>query len=167
MSALAAIRFVILSVPRTGSNYLCSQLNEHPEILCHHELFNLDGIRTAPGYSDGTFQFGTMEDRYADPLSFLGRVWSRPEGHRALGFKLAWRHDPRVFQAVHGDAGVRKIVLDRRNRLKMYVSEQVALREGRWTHYHIDPNELQSIQVEIDVADMRRYNGVMNAFFDE
>ena len=40
-------RFVILAVPRTGSNLLCTLLNSHPEILCHHEVFNPQGIFTA------------------------------------------------------------------------------------------------------------------------
>ena len=33
-------RFVILAAPRSGSNLLCTLLDSHPEILCHHEVFN-------------------------------------------------------------------------------------------------------------------------------
>ena len=49
----APCRFVVLAVPRVGSNYLCSLLNSHPEILCHHELFHPKGIYLAYGYKDG------------------------------------------------------------------------------------------------------------------
>ena len=38
--AASTTRFVILAAPRSGSNLLCTLLNSHPEILCHHEVFN-------------------------------------------------------------------------------------------------------------------------------
>lgn len=156
-------RFAIISVPRTGSNYLCSALNAHPDILCHHEVFNLDGVRLALDLNAGAL--GTMAEREADPVGFLQRMWRQPMGRRHLGFKLAWRHDQRVFDDVIADRAVRKIILTRRNQVKMYVSEQVAKAEGRWTHYGERSEALPQIHVDIEPDDLRRYVAVMDDFF--
>jgi hypothetical protein len=52
-------RFVIFAVPRTGSNWLCSLLNSHPEIICHHEIFNPERIIYSTSYRDGQLDFGS------------------------------------------------------------------------------------------------------------
>jgi LPS sulfotransferase NodH len=66
-----ADRFVILAAPRTGSNWLCSLLNSHPDVLCHHELFNPSGVFYALGHRDGALDLGTPEERDRRPLAFL------------------------------------------------------------------------------------------------
>lgn len=161
----AATRFVILSAPRTGSNYLCSLLDSHPQILCHHELFNVDGIRYALSQRDAEFELGTMAERDADPVGFVHRAWGRHRGARAVGFKLARRHPEFVFRDVLADPGVRKIVLRRRNRLKTFVSELIARKEQRWTHYGARPSELPSLAVEVDVEDLRAFADQQDAFY--
>src|SRR4051794_40219654 len=60
-------RFVILAAPRTGSNMLVTLLGSHPDVLCHHELFNDTGIYYAVPLRGGGFDLGTMEDRLHDP----------------------------------------------------------------------------------------------------
>src|SRR5580693_4511868 len=104
-------RFVILAAPRTGSNWLCSLLNSHPEILCHHEVFNPAGIFYALGHRDGTLDLGTIEERDRRPLEFLERLWRAPLGLPCVGFKMTRGQDERVVQAVLEDRGVRKILL--------------------------------------------------------
>ena len=80
-------RFVVLAVPRTGSNLLCTLLNSHPEILCHHEVFNPQGIFLALSHRDQVQQFGDMTDRDQEPLAFLESVWDSGANHRCVGFK--------------------------------------------------------------------------------
>src|SRR5262245_60715797 len=160
-------RFVILTVPRTGSNYLCSLLNSHPDILCHHEIFNPRGIHYALDCRDGRIDLGSMEERERAPVAFLQRVWEHPLGHPVVGFKLGWRHPAEVFQAVYDDHNDLIIVLRHRNVVKMYVAEQVAKREGQWTHYYMEPHVLPRIQVEIDVQDLKQYLGLMDRFFED
>src|SRR5207249_4299870 len=104
-------RFVILAAPRTGSNMLCTILDSHPAILCHHEIFNPDGIFYALRLRDGSFSLGSMEDRRRAPLDFLARVWEADLGHAYIGFKMTHRQNPVVFDAVVNDPGVKKIVL--------------------------------------------------------
>ena len=45
-------RFVIISIPRTGSNLLCGALDFHPEIICHYELFHKEAIYHSSKYGD-------------------------------------------------------------------------------------------------------------------
>ena len=80
-------RFVILAAPRTGSNLLCTMLNGHAEILCHHEIFNPHGIFYSWDRRVGSIDLGTLEERRRDPIGFLDRVWENGDGHRAVGFK--------------------------------------------------------------------------------
>ena len=50
-----AVRFVVVAVRRAGSNMLCTLLDSHPAILCHHELFNPRGIFYALGLRGAGF----------------------------------------------------------------------------------------------------------------
>lgn len=159
-------RFVIISAPRVGSNYLCSLLDSHPDILCHHELFNIDGIRYALSRRDTAFSLGTPRARDVDPVGFVHRAWRTHGGARAVGFKLARRHPEFVFRDVLADPGVRKIVLRRRNRLKTFVSELVARKERRWTHYGVKPGELAEIRVEVEVEALHAYVEQQEAFYE-
>src|SRR5438445_713979 len=115
-------RFVILAAPRTGSNMLCTILDSHPLILCHHEVFNPDGIFYALDLRDGSFGPGSMEERDRDPLGFLARLWETDLGHPCIGFKMTHRQNEPVFQNVVHDREVKKILLRRQNRVKTYVS---------------------------------------------
>lgn len=158
-------RFVILSSPRTGSNYLCSLLNSHPEILCHHELFNFDGIRFAMDFpEDQSRVLNNIQRRDADRLAFLQRIWRHPLGREAVGFKLARRHPGALFHAVLADPGVAKIILHRSNHLRAYVSQQVAMAEGRWIHYKQRHDDLEPIHVQVDVDAFLDYAWMVEDF---
>lgn len=128
-------RFVILNAPRTGSNMLCTVLNSHPEILCHHEIFNPHVVGYARHLQDSTFHLGTIEERERDPVEFLTRVWASPLGRRAVGFKLCWRQNELILRTVLGDGDVKKIVLTRKNRIKSFVSLLRARQTGEWVIY--------------------------------
>lgn len=129
-----SLRFVVLAAPRTGSNLLCTLLDSHPDVLCHHEIFNPDGVFYATSLR-GRFQLGSCTERDADPLEFLDRVWKAELGRAAVGFKMTRGQAAVVMDAVVGDAGVKKIVLRRRNAVKTYVSERIAQQTGCWEAY--------------------------------
>jgi hypothetical protein len=130
-----AVRFIILNATRTGSNFLCTVLNSHPGILCHHEIFNPHVIGVARHLQDSDFRLGSMEERERDPVEFLDRVWRTDLGRAAVGFKMClWQHQP-AYDAVVPDASVRKIILKRRNRVKSFVSLLLARQTGEWVVY--------------------------------
>ena len=147
-----AVRFVILNATRTGSNFLCTVLNSHPDILCHHEIFNPHVIGVARHLQGSDFRLGTMEERESDPVDFLDRVWRTDLGRSAVGFKMClWQHEP-AYRAVLPDTSVRKILLKRRNRVKSFVSLLLARQTGEWVVYddHSEPAPRPSIHVDRD-----------------
>jgi LPS sulfotransferase NodH len=130
-----ATRFVIFAAARTGSNYLCSLLNSHPEVLCHHGLFNPGGIHAALDHRPDDLGLGTVEERDRDPAAFLGRMWRRHDGNTAVGFKFNRGENPTAVDMVLHESGIVKILLTRHNRIKTYVSERIAEDSGQWESY--------------------------------
>jgi hypothetical protein len=160
------IRFVILAVPRTGSNLLCTLLNSHPEILCHHELFNPRGIFTALTHREGC-PFGSIEERDRDPLRFLQRVWQAAAEYRCVGFKWTLGQNETVLRSVLHDPGVRKIVLRRRNRIKTYVSELIARHTQQWEVYSAEELHVPRPQVFVEPSELWAYINRSEQFYQQ
>jgi LPS sulfotransferase NodH len=128
-------KFVILAAPRTGSNLLCALLNSHPEILCHHEVFNPRGIFYALDLRNGALDLGTPAERDADPFGFLARLWQIPGDAGCVGFKMTRGQSEEILNKVLGDPTIKKIIVRRRNRVKTLVSELVAAATDQWELY--------------------------------
>jgi LPS sulfotransferase NodH len=158
-------KFAILAAPRTGSNLLCTLLNSHPEILCHHEVFNPDGIFTALDRRHLSLALGSLAERDRDPLGFLERVWETGAGYRAVGFKWTRGQNETVLHSILNDPAVRKIVLQRRNRVKTFVSEKIAQRTQQWEVY--SPPELvwPRPQVTIDRNELLHHIELNQQFY--
>jgi LPS sulfotransferase NodH len=164
---LTGTRFVILAAPRTGSNLLCTLLNSHPDVLCHHELFNPNGIFYALEYRDGSMDLGSMEARDREPLAFLQRVWEHPLGASCVGFKMTRGQNDAVMRALIGDPGVLKILLYRRNRLKTFVSEQLARQTDQWEVYARDQLVTGAPRLHIDVESFRAHCDLNERFYQD
>ncbi|MEZ5540433.1 MAG: hypothetical protein R3F42_00095 [Pseudomonadota bacterium] len=158
-------RFIILAAPRTGSNLLCTLLNSHPDVLCHHELFNPRGIYYALDHRDGSLDFGSLETRDREPDAFLQRVWTHPLGAACVGFKMTRGQDAAIMQEMTGDSGVLKIVLHRRNRLKTYVSEQLARRSDTWEVYAPEQRATGVPRLQIDADAFRAHVADNDRFY--
>ena len=94
----------------SGSNVLCTMLDSHPAILCHHEIFNPKGIRLALRLRGTDFSLGTVAQREQDPRRFLDRVWTTRLGYSCLGFKLTHRQNELIFRHLLADPTVAKVV---------------------------------------------------------
>lgn len=160
-------RFVILAAPRTGSNLLCTLLNSHQQVLCHHELFNPNGIFYALEYRDGSLDLGSMEARDREPLAFLRRIWEHPQGASCLGFKMTRGQDTDVMQSLIEDAGVLKILLYRRNRLKTYISEELARLSDRWEVYSTDELATDVPKLHVDVESFKAHCELNQIFYHD
>jgi LPS sulfotransferase NodH len=161
----ADTKFIILAAPRTGSNMLCTLLNSHPDVLCHHELFNPNGIFYALEYRDGTLDLGSMETRDQDPFRFLQRVWAHSQGASCIGFKMTRGQNAAIMQGLINDHGVLKIILYRRNRLKTYVSEELARQTDRWEVYAGDELVTDVPKLNVDVKAFRAHSELNESFY--
>ncbi|HUA58751.1 MAG TPA: hypothetical protein VML19_08365 [Verrucomicrobiae bacterium] len=161
------MRFVILNAPRTGSNYLCTALDSHPEILCHHEIFNPHLVGVAWSLQNSDFRLGTIEEREKDPVEFLGRVWQHPLGFRAVGFKLCWKQNEVIFNRLLEAPGVRKIVLKRKNRIKSFVSLLLARNTGEWVIYDDQAAPGNRPKVWVDHAELLSNIAFNDAYYAE
>jgi hypothetical protein len=157
-------RFVIFAAPRTGSNLLCSLLDSHPDILCHHGLFNPEGIHCAARWCDVPGRLGRVDLRDHDPLTFLKRVWEADDGRRAVGFKINRGENATAVQAVLRDPTILKILLKRRNRVRTFVSEMTAQATGAWESY--GPRDEKAPPVlRVDPTALRRHADMNAAYY--
>ena len=147
-------RFVILGAARTGTNLLCTLLNSHPAVLCHHELFNPKGIRYALHLRETDYSLGTLEEREKHPLRFLERAWEAVEGSAVVGFKMTYRQQPKVFEQVLGDRTCQKLVVYRRNPVKRYVSHRIAAKLSEWEVYHRHELTAERPRVVVKVGEL-------------
>lgn len=147
-------RFVIFASPRCGSNWLCSLLDSHPDIMCHHELFNPDGIHLSRTLRLKGDVLGGLAARQKAPLELLARAWSTTKCYRAVGFKLNLGQSETVFNHVISDPGIRKIILSRNNRIRSYVSEIIAEKTNVWESFPDSETVVDPGPQHIDVADL-------------
>jgi LPS sulfotransferase NodH len=149
-------RFVILAAPRSGSNMLCSMLGSHPDILCHHELFNPGGIFYALHLRDSDFQLAnSMQERDQEPLAFLEKVWHQHGDKSCVGFKMTYQQNRAVFDAVMAERDIRKIVLRRKNVVKSHVSKLIAEQSGVWEDYGQARRD-ERMQIELDFDQLQQ-----------
>lgn len=165
-------RFVIFNFPRSGSNLLCTMLNQHPEILCHQEVFNplkiyyskdfhllfdKDESTIQDDFFDGKAGLGSKRQRDFKPEHFVTQLWRYSYGASAVGFNLFPTHIPNMAPALIRDKEVKKVLLLRRNKVKCYVSRAIARKTNVWdiskkksrqntfkttTQVEVDPNRL-------------------------
>jgi LPS sulfotransferase NodH len=160
-------RFVILAAPRSGSNMLCTMLDSHPAILCHHEIFNPKGVRLALRLRESDFSLGTVAEREADPRQFLERVWETRLGHACVGFKLTHRQNELIFGHLLADPTVAKVVLRRQNRLKTYVSHQISETLAEWEVYRPQDLATDRPMVEVDPERFLERVAFDDAYYNE
>jgi hypothetical protein len=146
---------------------LCAWLNSHPDILCHHEIFNPEGIFYALDLRDGAFSLGTTEERDRNPLAFLNRIWQFHRGYSCVGFKLTHRQQETIFRAVLKDPHLKTIILRRKNRIKTYVSWLIAKQIGQWEVYRECDLIRERPKVELDLAALRAHLAYNEDYYAE
>ncbi len=125
-------KYLILSVHRSGTNYLTSLLDSHPYIVSHYEVF-----REYFFHGQHVFWKGI---RWISPEYFLNRyVYHHYPGFiRAVGFELQYSHarhgrEKSIWGYLHNHKEITIIHLKRMNLLRMYISFLLATKSGIWT----------------------------------
>lgn len=164
MKSEKATRFVVFAAPRTGSNLLCSLLNAHSDILCHHGLFNPGGIHWARNWQGRRDFSDNVVARDRDPAGFIDSVWAAGGGARAVGFKMNRDENDDAVDLLLRDPSVRKILLRRRNRVRTYVSEEIARLTGIWESFAARA-EAAVPALHVEAADLIRHSGLNAAYY--
>ncbi|MEM6673506.1 MAG: hypothetical protein AAF726_11735 [Planctomycetota bacterium] len=158
--------FVLLYTPRTGSNLLAALLDSHPDVLCHHELFNPEAPHPSLSVREGAeaFDFGTAAERDAAPDRFLDRVYGEPRGAKAVGFKLCINDSRSAFWGLLFNRSVKKVFLTRNNTLESLVSSLIAEKTRTWIDFaraegKSDPEKDAKKGPETIEIDLRQFRG--------
>lgn len=144
-------RFVLIGMPRTGSNYIVGMINRHPQVLCHYELAN-PSAAIGPMWNQDRL---TFERRNADPIRFLADSFSAPEGKSAVGFKIFFGDIKPIVDYVMADSSIAKIFISRANLLAAFSSQEIALVTNKWGARSAD--DLEHVQIEFDAARFQHY----------
>ncbi|MDJ0571270.1 MAG: sulfotransferase [Pleurocapsa sp. MO_192.B19] len=174
-------KFVIFTQPRSGSNLLCGMLNLHPEILCHHEIFNPQRIYYSKDFHEllgndetifredlikGKVGLTTLKERKRYPEEFIFKIWSNNFGCKAVGFNLFPNHIPYASTSLIRDKNVKKVLLLRRNKIKCYVSLLIARKTGKWDSYNFSKQENNSdISVDVSATKILRWSKKNSHYF--
>ena len=89
--ATTPLPFLILGTGRVGSNYLITLLNQHPEVICHYEVFHREKIHYAPLPREERKRLDQQWEptsRDKDPQRFLRELLGLDAGNRVAGFKI-------------------------------------------------------------------------------
>jgi LPS sulfotransferase NodH len=156
-------KFAIFAFPRSGSTYLCSRLNAHPDILCHYEVFHPEAIGYARGAVEALPELAayTLATRDADPAGFLKTVYANDMGKKAVGLKIFLGHSPEAHRLLLEDKSVRKILL-RRSTLDAYVSMVIARQTGLYTS---SMGESEQRRVPIEATGLIGFDNQIRAYF--
>lgn len=154
-------KFVIVALSRTGSNLLAGMLDSHPEVLCHHEMFNPTGIHRSLRYKGSDLTFGTVEERNRDPWAFAAKVFAYSGGAKAVGFKMGSRQNDGFLVSTLLNRNIRKIILRRRQWLEQFVSQRVAEKTNVWSNMpafaSTETSARQPVRIRVDTKDLLRF----------
>lgn len=162
-------KFIILTLGRTGSNYLCSLYSKHPQIQMDGELFNQR----------------EMAKKFNAVVVWLIRTWPflylRYRNHKATkrnksvyGFKLLLTQWPyNINQGISNlvSKGYKPIYLFRRNMVAQLISFAIANQEKRWVVNSANEYSNEKISIDLDLAQeklalLNRYEKQLRAVCD-
>ena len=153
------IKFLIITQPRSGSSFLTSCLNSHPQIHCSRgSLFTKHNLSPIKGFKPGFLTVDRKKSPYYKYRSasfkrqiahrfrrnkliheFLSAWYARYQDSEAVGFKVNYsqinKYPATISWIKQND--VKIIHLVRNNLLKRYVSNKIAIARDR--HHSYEP----------------------------
>lgn len=123
-------RFVILGLPRSGTTYLATLLDSHPDLCCAGELFNPYAVITHANDPSDAAVFG----RDARPVRAAADFFEKTaqSGVKAGGFKFMIGHNINVLQWLAKQPDIRIIYIRRHNKLAQVASLMKAAQTQEW-----------------------------------
>ena len=138
-------KFVIMTNPRTGSEYLAKLLDNHTQVTCLGEVFSIGPDGEAWNYSKYKQQ--------GDMFGYLDYEFSKSDkpicGYKQISNWLENAGYPKLeaFIQAHHERQYRFIFLSRENLLKEYVSFMLMMQKG---YGHISEEQKQKLSVHLE-----------------
>ncbi|HEY9738641.1 MAG TPA: hypothetical protein V6D06_20250 [Trichocoleus sp.] len=173
-------RFVVFRFPAADDGYACTLLNQHPEILCHGNVFDPTRIHYSEDFQkllgDGMplsryalirGKVGPMAlfERDRTPERFCIKLWQNSYSAKAVGFSLLPSHVPNTTFSLLRDKGVKKILLVRKNKLEAYLHWQVTRKIPLWQAVKTRSAELPKIAVNLQA--LLRWSQQHDRYFNQ
>lgn len=129
-------RFVILGLPRSGTTYLMSLLNAHPDVICAGEQFNPYAVIDTKEDDSHAAVLG----RDKDPVGHMNRFFEAAAAQGAVsgGFKFMIGHNLQVLQHLATDPDLSIIYVWRENKLAQVSSLIKAFQSKKWAQTKAD-----------------------------
>lgn len=129
--------FVIVCAERTGSNLLVSMLRSHPAIGACGEVFNGRHLDDPIPWPPAWERKDLIELRRSNKAALLDQLAeiAISMSLSAFGFKLMYfqaERNPEVISYLQSTANLRVLHLRRRNRLRRFVSHELASLQDKW-----------------------------------
>ena len=162
-------KFVLIGTPRVGSNYLISRINQHPDILCHYELYSVNHVYTAfpehytnKGGKGEIYKDKNYRDR--NPLEFLNKIYADSSAS-ATGFNIFPKQNDLVLEHVINNPDIYKIFIQRKNLLNSYLSLQIATKHNAWNSLKSSKIPLKDKVFHLDCIDFELYIQGTRSFY--
>jgi hypothetical protein len=162
------VKFVIISVPRSGSNLVVGMLEQHPEIQCYPELFHPDKVYDRNVFAEHGLSDLSREERDKEPLEFLDQVFQHKfkANTKATGFKMFPGQNDELMNLLMEEPGVKKIILERENLLRCYLSQKTAEESNVYFVREKDGITPEEKPMQVDVEDFLAYEEKTSSFFN-
>lgn len=125
-------KFVLYSLPRTGSTMFTSNISSHPAVRCHGAFFGKVFAVDRPGMFASNFPYwASMADRCSNIEAFLAEVYAASDKFDHVGFKHHLNADARVTAYTLENPDYSRFHITRDNLLATYSSEKLVHRNNR------------------------------------
>ncbi len=162
-----------ISLPRTGTNYICELLHNHYKIISHYEIFHKHKF-----YARGNKKIiSLINDEYSrsfldyKDISLIKWIHDHPDKlftilkkssiKNYFSFKIfpGQLETDLIKKIIIGDNSIKKILI-KRNLLDVYISKEIALKSKKWGH--IDTSK---IQVKINFDEFLKWFNWVNEWY--
>ena len=145
-------KFVIFGVKRVGSNFFISLLNQHPDILCHYEIFHHNAIYC--GFGDKSensrwLENMSLQKRNHSPKKFLDELFTHHHGYTCIGYKFFPNQNENILRYSIADINQKNIIIKRKDILGSYISFKIDRKTGNWSSK--DAKEKGINETELDL----------------
>lgn len=120
-------RFVLLSTARSGTTNFVATLGQHPDVYCHREVFLKNYQNTVRKEFCDTHDVPELR---RDQVKYVKALHAFTPGPRCVGFKIFYVQAPKACNYLMADAGVKKIILERKNYLAQFSSLLISQASG-------------------------------------